>query len=215
MRDELFQFVADKWPGTTITKKRERWVIRRPDGAALNVEFEPTSEYDRCIRHLREIQLHDFDTNRRCLVWSAIPGVVEVVRLAEGQLVLVQVETADDDEQAESALQSAIAQAQARDDVGEISFVIDPSTIVVAWAPVSGESFRAELLVERGSAATPGVPLDFAMDNAGALLGMPPGTYGVTTGIWSDERTGGGWCALRLRDQPAHQGEASSLHSSR
>ena len=109
MRDELFRFVTDKWPGTTITKKFERWRVRLPDGGVLNVVFEPASEYDRCIRDLPEVKLHTFDGNRRGLVWSIVPGIVDVLRLADGQLLLVQVECADDDEQAESALQSAIA----------------------------------------------------------------------------------------------------------
>jgi hypothetical protein len=216
MRDELFRFVADKWPGTTISKRFERWRIRRPDGGVLNVVFEPASEYDRCIRHLREIQLHAFDAGRRCLVWSSVAqGVVDVLRLAEGHLLLVQVEFADDDEQAESALQSAIAHAQARDDVGEISFVIDESTVVVAWAPTSARDFPAELLADRGSATAPGVPLDSATGMAGALLGMLPGTYSVTTGSWNDERSGGGWCSLRLRDQPAQQDVPANGTSSR
>jgi hypothetical protein len=130
-----------------------------------------------------------------------VPGTVDVLRLADGQLLLVQVECADDDEQAESALQSAIAQAQASDDTGEISFVIDQSPVVVFWAPVGAESFPAELLAEATSPTIPGVALEFVTNNAGALLGMPPGTYGVATGTWNDEATSGGWCALRPRAQ--------------
>ncbi len=201
MRDELFSFVTDRWPGTTITRKFERWVVRRPDGAALNVVFDPTSEYDRCIRDLPVVKLHAFEGDRRCLVWSVVPGVVHVLRLAAGQLLLVQVEYADDDEQAEAAVQRAIEQAQTGDNVDEMSFVIEQSTIVVAWAPVSAGDIARERLSDECSATSPGVPLEFATGEAGALLGMPLGTYTVTTGMWDDGRTGGGWCALTLRDR--------------
>jgi len=56
---------------------------------------------------------------------------------------------------------------------------------------------RAEILAHPPSAAEPGILLDLATGGSGALLGLPPGPYAVTTGGWADDRSGGAWCALR------------------
>ncbi|HEX2643813.1 MAG TPA: hypothetical protein VHU81_12540 [Thermoanaerobaculia bacterium] len=202
MRDELFRFVVTKWPGTVVTQEHERWIARRPDGAALNVKLDPTSEYDRCIRDLEEVKIHTFDAGRCCLVWSVEPGIVNIVRAAPRQLLLVQTRYADDDEQAESAVQNAIEQARAHDEAGEVSFTIKPATVVVSWAPNSALDCRVEALQEQHSSTVPGVLLDLATAESGALLGMPPGAYGVTVGEWTDQQSCAAWCALTWRGEP-------------
>jgi hypothetical protein len=206
MRDELFRFVSDKWPNTIVTKEHERWVARRQDGARLNVEFSPSSEFDRCIRDLSEIKVHNFDTDKRCLVWSAEPGTVELLRAASGSLVLAQVRYADDDEAAEAAVQAAFSEALTIERGAELSFAIEHTTVAIAWATVSARDCPPEVLTEQ-SLTAPGVVLDFPTDEAGALLGIAAGTYSVTIGEWSDDQTAAAWCCLKLRG-PAQPGVA-------
>lgn len=196
MRDELFGFVRERWPGTVVTQEFETWIARRPDGARLHVAFEPTSEYDRATRDLDEVQLHRFDTARDSIVWSVEPGTVEVVRQAPGELLLVQIRYAEDAEPRDSAIERAAAEAAGRNQAGELTLVLEPGPVVVAWAPNSALDGQAEILANPPSAAEPGILLDLATGGSGALLSLPPGSYAATIGDWADDRSGAAWCAF-------------------
>lgn len=196
MCDELLAHVREQWPGTSVRYEFETWFVRRPDGRQMQVQLEPTSEYDRCIRDLREARLHRFDGGRACLVWSAEPGSVDVVRDSIGRIVLVQVRFAEDEGQAEAAVLQAVDESMYEGTPMGLSLDIRPGPVVVAWAPNSESDWEARLRTSEPLPTEPGVLLDLSTNQSGAQFAVPPGSYRVVTGSREDDEVGLEWCAL-------------------
>jgi hypothetical protein len=205
MQAELVEYVRERWPGTVVEDKFGTAVLRRPDGTQMNVRPEPLTEYDRCIRDLDDVKVHQFGARRNALVWSVEPGIVDLHRSADGRrLALAQVTVADDDAGAREAL-GVVDEVRVDPGASLLTWEIHSSAVVVAWAPNSITDLEGRLAWTHLAPKDPGRILDLATGSSGALLALEAGTYQVVTGF----RDGGQWEVMWCILEPATP--ASSL----
>lgn len=118
-----------------MTEKFETWIARRPDGLELSVCLDPTSEYDRCCRHLNDILVHRYASGSACVVWAVEPGLVHIRRtVGARRLELAQVFFADDDNDVRAAL-AYVHGVQGDAERSPVLLEVAPGPIVVSWAP--------------------------------------------------------------------------------
>jgi hypothetical protein len=231
LRDELIAYVVGRWPGTTIDEDRSEtwWVLKRPDGKRLNVQFYPMSEYDRCSRDFRDFpKVHTFDRHRRAIIWAVQWDNIQVARDTTGRLALAEVPYAEDEDMAAYAAQWLLNLAASDPlpfDVSPPFFDVSPGPLVVALAQHSADDEGEGVVHDDTSTAKPGEILDFSLArsagrvdrrrgqefcgaSSGVALAIPAGRYAVRT----DTMDGDDWeisCCVFDRMTTAQQGDAA------
>lgn len=228
LRDELIAYVVGRWPGTTIEEDRSEtwWVLTRPDGSRLNVQFYPMSEYDRCctgrgvlapVEAAGDLWVHTFDRHRRAIIWSVGSDIVHASRDVTGRLVLAQVQYAEYEDEAVRHVLNADPLAPASDslpfdDSPFLLFDVSPGPLVVASAPNSADDEGEGVVHDDTSTAKPGEILDFSLKDwrtsSGVALAIPAGRYAVREATTQGDDWEVLWCAFD-RMMAAQQGDAA------
>ncbi|WP_426318617.1 hypothetical protein [Pseudoduganella sp. R-43] len=199
-REQLMSLVLDLWPGTVIERTEPTWRAKRPDGKVLNVALSPDSEYDNATRNFDAERVHHFGEGASGYLWSAAPGMVRM-DLVETRdcLVLSQVEFADDDQDAQRAVDHALS-ADWRHIAPALQYEVTAGPVVVAWSPNSARDLSKPVSHGDATPTSPGLLLDLATGGSGALLWLAPGLYESTLQYHEEGSWAISWCRLQRVD---------------
>jgi hypothetical protein len=209
LREELLRYIKDRWPRTAVSGDMlETSVVRRRDGKQLQVHLEPTGEYDRCIRDLYDLKLHTFDGGRRCVVFSVVPGLVDIHKSASARRLELSQTFFLQDEKDERQPLERVRGISLPDAGPGPTFEVTDGPVVISWAPNSYGDQRGEL--KRPALDEPGMLLDLATGGSGALLSIELGSYRIAHGEEENSRWGVRWCVLEAASPGASQPPAEA-----
>lgn len=195
-REELMALMLARWPGTVIDRSGGQWRATRPDGRVLKAALSPDSEYARAIRHFGTERIHTFGTGASTYLWSAVSSPVRIHLDADRDaLLLSQVEFADDNEEAERAHERVMTISAASATDG-LRYRVVAGPVIVAWSPNSVRDLQQPLSAGDAGRDRPGMLLDMALEESGALVWLEPGSYASTVGYHEEGNYGIAWCRL-------------------
>lgn len=212
-REQLMSLVLNLWPGTTIDRTDATWRAKRPDGKILNAALSPESEYDNAIRHLGAESIHHFGEGAIGYLWSAEPGMVRIdIGEKRDFLVLSQVEFADDEADAQRAVDHAL-KASWHHVVRSSQYEVTFGPVVVAWSPNSARDLSKPISPNDTAPSRPGRLLDLATGGSGALLWLEPGLYESTLQYHQEGSWAISWCRLQ-RERSIEQQNSVTINNS-
>jgi hypothetical protein len=107
-----------------------------------------------------------------------------------------QIEYADGDDDAQVAYAHVLNSAQ-RDQVSAIQYRVISGPVFVVWSPNSVHDLAKPIDQWTTTASAPGILLDLATDNSGALLWLEPGLYEVSLHYHEEGSWAISWCRLQ------------------
>jgi hypothetical protein len=196
-REALMALVLARWPGTDIDRSRSQWHATRPDGRVLRAALWPNSEYDRAIRHFGDEGIHSFGNKASAYLWDALSVPVRIyLGAARDTLLLSSVEFADDEEEAERAYARVLA-LDTPLETGSLRYHVGDGPVVVAWSPNSVHDLQRPIGTGDTGRDRPGMLLDMAREESGALVWLEPGSYASSRGYHEEDNYGVAWCLLQ------------------
>jgi len=201
LRDRLIAACMASFPGSTVDRTGDGWVVTRPDGKKLHAYLEPSSEYALAIQTLKEDGMHAFGNARSCVLWSAEPGLVLVqVRRNHSELLLAQVNYTNSDHDIADAYAHASTTPPTND--SGVRYEVAQGPVVAIWSPQSAADLEAGFNIDSPSAGNPGITLDLVTSKSGAAVWLRPGRYAARTAYNKAASWGVSWCLLTPVAEP-------------